>query len=397
MNPMSSLARKLLVAFGLLGLAASSAATWVHYHLIRNPDYSSFCDINATVSCKTAYLSRYGSLGGVPVAVGGVVFFTWVLLMVWASRGKSRVADTAPGYIFAVSTLALAVVLYLAYASFFILHAACPLCITTDLAVIAVFIISGGASTVPMSTLPRRALRDIGVLVTTPAAAIVALLFVAGAASGVTLFPHETERPYVPPAPELTQQQQSEFERWWNMQPRVTLPFPTSGAKVEIVEFSDLQCPACRAQYFAYEPIFAKYADRPKDVKLEMKMFPLNSACNPSVPSVVHPAACDAAAAAVLARPKGTFDKLVDYFFVHQDEMNPDWVKREAADVGKIKDFDASRDRAIQEVKTEASAGGVLQINSTPTFFINGRRLPGGGIPPQYFDEAIQLELKNAK
>ena len=394
---MSSLTRKLLVAFGLLGLAASSAATYVHYHLIRNPDYSSFCDINATVSCKTAYLSRYGSIGGVPVAVGGVVFFTWVLLMVWASRGKSRVGDTAPGYIFAGSTLALAVVLYLAYASFFILHAACPLCIATDIGVIGVFIISGGASSVPMSSLPRRALRDIGVLLTTPAAAIVALLFVAGAASGVTLFPHDTDRPYVPPAPELTQQQQSEFERWWNMQPRVTLPFPTGAAKVEIVEFSDLQCPACRAQYFAYAPIFAKYADRPNDVKLEMKMFPLNSACNPSVPSIVHPAACDAAAAAVLARPKGTFDKLVDYFFVHQDEINPEWVKREAADIGKIKDFDAAREGAIQEVKTEASAGGALQINSTPTFFINGKRLPGGGIPPQYFDEAIQLELKTAK
>jgi uncharacterized membrane protein/protein-disulfide isomerase len=394
---MSSLTRKLLIAFGLLGLAASSAAAYVHYHLITNPDYSSFCDINATVSCKAAYLSRYGSIGGVPVAVGGVVFFAWVLLMIWASRGKSRVADTAAAYVFAGSTLALAAVLYLAYASFFILHAACPLCITTDIAVIGVFIVSGGASSVPMSSLPRRALRDIGVLLTTPAAAIVALLFVAGAASGVTLFPHETERPYVAPAPALTDQQQSEFERWWDMQPRVTLPFPSDGARVQIVEFSDLQCPACRAQYFAYGPIFAKYADRPTDVKLEMKMFPLNAACNPSVPGVVHTAACDAAAAAVLARSKGTFEKLVDYFFLHQDEMTSDWIKREASDVGKIKDFDAQRDRAIQEVKTEASAGGALQISSTPTFFINGKRLPGGGIPPQYFDEAIQLELKNAK
>lgn len=394
---MPSLARKLLIAFGLLGLAASTAATYVHYQLIRNPDYSSFCDINATVSCKTAYVSRYGSIGGVSVAVGGIVFFAWVLLMIWASRGKSRVADTAGAYIFAGSTLALAFVLYLAYASFFILHAACPLCITTDIAVIGVFIVSGGASSVPMSTLPRRALRDLGVLATTPLAAIVALLFVAGAASGVTLFPHETERPYVPPAPALTAQQQSEFQRWWDMQPRVTLPFPADGAKVQIVEFSDLQCPACRAQYFAYAPVLAKYADRPADVKLEVKMFPLNSACNPSVPGVVHPAACDAAAAAVLARSKGTFEKLVDYFFVHQDEMTPEWVKREASDVGKIKDFDAQRDRAIEEVKTEASAGGALQISSTPTFFINGKRLPGGGIPPQYFEEAIQLELKSAK
>ncbi|MGH9409944.1 MAG: vitamin K epoxide reductase family protein [Vicinamibacterales bacterium] len=394
---MSSLARKLLTAFGVLGLGASSAAAYVHYQLIRNPDYSSFCDINATVTCKTAYLSRYGSIGGVPVAVGGVVFFVWVLLMVWASRGKSRVADTAPGYIFGVSTLALAAVLYLAYASFFILHAACPLCITTDLAVIGVFIVSGGASSVPMSSLPRRAVRDVGIMLTTPVALIVALLFVVGAASGVTLFPQQTERPVVPTAPPLNDQQQTEFERWWNMQPRVTLPFPSDGAKVDIVEFSDMQCPACRAQYFAYEPIFQKYADRPQDVKLTMKMFPLNANCNANITATMHPAACDAAAAVVMARGKGTFDKVVDYFFVHQDDMTPDWVKHEAADVGKVKDFDAEFPRAIQEVKTEASAGGPLQIDSTPTFFINGRRLPGGGIPPQYFDEAIQLELKNPK
>ena len=45
---MSAPARKLLIAFAVLGLAASSAATYVHYNLVKNPDYSSFCDINAT-------------------------------------------------------------------------------------------------------------------------------------------------------------------------------------------------------------------------------------------------------------------------------------------------------------------------------------------------------------
>src|SRR6187402_3356861 len=106
MPPMTPLARKLLTGFALLGLLASSAATYVHYNLLKNPDYSSFCDINATVSCKAAYLSRYGSFAGVPVAVGGILFFTWVLLLIWGSRGKSRIQDSAPSYIFAGSTLA---------------------------------------------------------------------------------------------------------------------------------------------------------------------------------------------------------------------------------------------------------------------------------------------------
>src|SRR5215208_1793543 len=124
---MPALTRKLLTAFSLLGLAASAAAAWVHYHLLADPQYTSFCDINATVSCKQAYLSSYGSVGGVPVAVGGVVFFTLVLLLVWAGRVGRPAADSAGSYIFTLSTVALAVVLYLGYASFFILKEVCPL------------------------------------------------------------------------------------------------------------------------------------------------------------------------------------------------------------------------------------------------------------------------------
>src|SRR2546423_4384778 len=230
---MSSLARKLLTAFALLGLGASGAATWVHYHLIKNPDYSSFCDINSTITCKAAYLSRYGSVGGVPVAVGGVLFFTWVLLMLWGARGKSAIKDSAPAYVFAGSTLALAVVLYLAYASFFILKEVCPLCVATYVAVIGVFVISGGASSVSMSSLPSRFLRDMRVLVATPLALVVALLFIAGASWGMTVFPRESERPVVPQAPALTAEQNSELAKWWDLQPKASnFPYDNGGAKV---------------------------------------------------------------------------------------------------------------------------------------------------------------------
>src|SRR5260221_2208281 len=109
---MSALARKLLVAFGLLGLAASAAATWVHYNLLVNPDYSSFCDINSTESCKAAYLSRYGSIGGGPVAVGGVLFIACVLALAWGCSRKSQVVDRAASYSLDRSRLALTVVLY---------------------------------------------------------------------------------------------------------------------------------------------------------------------------------------------------------------------------------------------------------------------------------------------
>ena len=396
---MSALARKLLIAFALLGLAASSAATYVHYNLIQNPDYSSFCDINTTVSCKAAYLSRYGSLAGVPVAVGGILFFTWVLLLMWGSRGKSRILDSAPAYIFAGSTLALAAALYLAYASFFVLKEVCPLCVATYGAVIGVFVISGGAKSVPMSKLPARALKDIRVLVATPVALVIALLFIAGASWGMSVFPRETERPVIAQAPPLSTDQRSEFERWWDVQPKSpNFPYASDGAKVQIVEFADFQCPHCKQMYFAYKPIFDKYiAEHPNDVTLIFKTWPINSNCNAGVPAINFPASCDASAAFLMAKPKGTADKLKDWFFVHQEELSPATIRRAAAEIGKITDYDAQYPKVLPDVKTDAAAGSALGVSGTPAFFVNGRRIPGAGVPPQYFAEIIELELKRAK
>jgi uncharacterized membrane protein len=389
---MTALARRLLAAFGALGLAASATATWVHYQLLANPDYSSFCDINATVSCKQAYLSRYGSVAGVPVAVGGVIFFTLVLLLVWAGRRDRPAADSAPGYIFALSTAGLAVVLYLGYASFFILKEVCPLCVTTYLAVIGVFIISGAANVMPMSQLPARAGRDLRVVAGRPLALVIAFLFLGGSAYAIVRFP-KGQQAVAPPAAALTIDQRSEFERWWDLQPKVDVPYPKDGAKVLVVKFNDYQCPPCKQTYYAYEPILARY--KPSEVKYLMKHFPLDPGCNPAVRNLLHPAACDAAAAAVMARSNGTFDKLTAWFFGHQEELSPATVRRAAKEVAGIADFDSRYAAAIQEVKAEAAEGGALGTGSTPTFFINGRRV--GGMAPQHFEAAIELELKRQK
>jgi uncharacterized membrane protein/protein-disulfide isomerase len=393
---MSTRARKLLAVFGALGLAASAAATWVHYHLLVNPDYSSFCDINATVSCKQAYLSRYGSVAGVPVALGGLIFFALVLLLVWAGRPGCRAADSAPAYIFALSVVALGVVMYLGYASFFVLKEVCPICVTTYVAVIAVFVVARGASSVSISSLPSRVLRDIRLLVTSPVALVVGLLFLGSAGSAVAFFRHPQQGGVIPQTqvPALTQDQQSEFERWWDKQDKVDVPYPNDGAKVLVVKFNDYQCPPCKQTYYAYEPILAKY--KPSDVKYLMKHFPLDPKCNSAVASLVHPVACDAAAAAVMARSKGTFDKLTAWFFANQEQLTPATVRTASKDVGGIDDFDTEYPKAIEVVKTDASTGGGLGVQSTPTFFINGRRLKGG-LPPQYFGAALDLELKRAR
>jgi protein-disulfide isomerase len=218
-----------------------------------------------------------------------------------------------PGYLFVLSTAALAVILYLGYASFFLIKAVCVVCLTTYAAVIGLFLISGAATSVPMTTLPRRAARDARVLFGSPLAIALVVLFFAGAASTLAFFPREAvvtaaDGTQTQAAPQATAEQKSEFERWYAAQPRVPLVIPSDGAKVLVVKFNDFQCPACGQSYLQYKPIFAKYAaEKPGEVKMVLKDYPLNRDCNDNVTQTLHPAACDAAVAFVWRRqPKSS-------------------------------------------------------------------------------------------
>ena len=177
------------------------------------------------------------------------------------------------------------------------------MCLLTDAAVLAIFIISGAAASVPMTTLPRRITQDLRVLAGNPMAVAVAVLFVAGAASTLAFFPREASRPIRrAPAPRPTAEQRSELEQFMAAAPRIPLVIPRDGAKVLVVKFNDFQCPACAKSHAAYKPILAKYeAQAPGAVKVVLMDYPLNATCNPNS-SMLHPAACDAAVAVRLAR-----------------------------------------------------------------------------------------------
>jgi protein-disulfide isomerase len=97
-----------------------------------------------------------------------------------------------------------------------------------------------------------------------------------------------------------------------------------------------------------------------------------------------------------MARSRGTFDKLTAWFFAHQEQLSPATVRRAAADIGGITDFDAQYAKAFEEVKADATAGGALGVRKTPTFFVNGRRLEGG-LPPQHFEAVLEIELKRGR
>ncbi|OFW11748.1 MAG: hypothetical protein A3H96_24705 [Acidobacteria bacterium RIFCSPLOWO2_02_FULL_67_36] len=127
------------------------------------------------------------------------------------------------------------------------------------------------------------------------------------------------------------------------------------------------------------------------------KQVPLEPECNPNVLREIHAAACEAAAAFVMARGTGFQQKLDDWLFANQATLSRDVVRRAAKDIAGIADFDARYQRALQEVRTDAGLGGVMQVQSTPTIYLNARMIAGRGqvLPgAQIVDALVDIALK---
>jgi uncharacterized membrane protein/protein-disulfide isomerase len=379
----------------LVGLGASAAAAYTHYHMLYDPSYRSFCDVSETISCTQVYASRYSTFQGIPVAIfGGLWFVVAALLSVTGLTARPSVRESVPGYLFALSTLALAVVLYMGYASFVVLKVVCPLCLTTYAAVIGLFLVSGAATSIPMTTLPRRIAGDLRVLVASPLAVAIVVLFFAGAATTLAFFPRESVTAGATPVP--TQDQRSELERFMATAPRIPLMVPAEGAKVLIVKFNDFQCPACGQSYLQYKPILAKYeASNPGEVKMVLKDYPLNPSCNANLTNMIHPSACDAAVAVRLAAQHNKREAMEEWLYTHQPQMTPPAVRQAAREVGGVTDFEEKFAPTLELVKLDVGLGRQLRVQQTPTFFINGLKVEGAWAP-QYFDQAIAYELQHA-
>ncbi len=395
---MTAATQRLLIVFVLIGLGASGASTYVHAQLLSDPTYVSFCDVNDTVSCTQVYLSRYGSVAGLPVGYLGVLWFALSgLLLIGAHRGTPKLRERVPAYLFAWSTVGLAVVLYLAYASFVVLNAVCLLCVTVYVAVAGLFVVTGASASIPMSQVPGLASRDLRRLLATPAGLGTAVAFAAAAGLGAAwLGEPAAESGVGAPVLTLSGAERVEFLRWWGAQPRVELPIADGGAAVLVVKFNDYMCPPCRQTYLNYQPVFAKYdALQPGAVKLVTKHYPLDPECNDTAPNGVHHASCEAAAAVKLAERTGQAERLEAWLFEHQATLSPASVAAAAREVGGVEDFEAEYPATLESIREDIALGVTLGVEATPTFVINGVRITGGLTVP-YFDAAIAYELERA-
>jgi protein-disulfide isomerase len=163
-------------------------------------------------------------------------------------------------------------------------------------------------------------------------------------------------------------------------------PAPARGpeaAVLEIVEFSDFQCPFC-AQ--AVPVLDALVAAHPDDVRLVFRHYPLP----------IHEHAARAAQAAIEADRQGVFWRYHDEVFRNQSAMTDADLVTLAEGMG----LDAGAfERALAEgthqarMHADMELGMSLGVTGTPTFFVNGFRLEG--VPPLWvFELALEAFRK---
>lgn len=143
-------------------------------------------------------------------------------------------------------------------------------------------------------------------------------------------------------------------------------------AKVALVEFSDYQCPACKAAYQDVERIVEEYGDQ---IFFVYRQFPLQ----------IHKNAKVASYAALAAQMQGKYWEMHLKLFDKQEEWSDhsnardkfaDYAKELNLDVEKFKS-DMNSNDVYSTVENEITEGIKIGINSTPSFFINGQKYPG--------------------
>jgi len=156
----------------------------------------------------------------------------------------------------------------------------------------------------------------------------------------------------------------------------------SSKAKVVVVEFSDLFCPACRAAHHTVRKIRDAYENR---IRWVFKDFPLEA----------HEGADTAAAAAHCAGEQGKFWQYQDMVFDGEENPNVEKLEKYAESL----DLDMKRfnqclegEEYADQIQNDIKDGRNAGISAIPTFIVNGRML-SGALSFDDFRKNIEAEL----
>ena len=157
----------------------------------------------------------------------------------------------------------------------------------------------------------------------------------------------------------------------------------SADAKINLVEYSDFQCPACSAYHPMLEQLSSDFGDR---LAFVYRHFPLKR---------IHPNAEMAARAAEAAGKQGKFWEMHDMIFDNQSNWSGmpsaksafvGYAESLGLDKKKFED-DIDSGEVKKSVDDDLASGEDSSVSATPSFYLNGKKITN----PQSLDEFRQL------
>lgn len=344
----------LLIILSVLGMAISLYLT-NHYMGVKFPQglaEASACDINDFFNCDASSHSPLSNIFGLPISVLGFLFFINLLASCLFPYAPWERANHSLAWVNVAGCLVL--FLY----TLFALDSVCPFCMGHWIVSLAVALL-----------LWRK-----GLPMALPTPWVLAIyLGMAGVVIGGfswNLWGKQKS------SDRLAYELIGQFNR------RPMLAEPDSPHKIHlgtenfkdsplrISKFSDFQCPSCTNFAEIIPKLIKRYRGK---ISIQYLFYPLDHNCNDQIKRPFHPLACQAAYLAHCAGEK--FLEVHDEIFDAQSNLTQNWIDHKARELGVES---CQKDpKTVDFIKGHIQLGNQLEVTSTPTLIVNGKKIPG--------------------
>ncbi len=377
------------VVFSLMGLA-TSLYLFVHHTRLESgiQESASFCSFGKFMDCDSVNVSRYAEFLGIPIAaLGAVYFFLLFAAAVFVTQKDKCYISLQQCLAWLTSAATLYNLILFLGVQLLILKTFCILCFLTYLCTgghLALNIKNLGISEKQFRDKLKRVFRkpDFKTFQTIPRMRwVYAGISVISFIGVVSLLPYFVRSKSS--ANTFVENSIQQFYAQWKDLPQKKLPVSSGdgtwgnpNSPIQIVEFSDFECPFCRKAAFTLHTALKFFEKR---VHFVFKNFPLDSTCNPNLPYQLHAHACKLARLAACAQMKGKFWDFHDEAFLNMTDEDIkegfDYISEKLKPVFSKEAISEclSDSRTLKKITEDIEQGTQLKVKATPSIYINGK------------------------
>jgi protein-disulfide isomerase len=167
--------------------------------------------------------------------------------------------------------------------------------------------------------------------------------------------------------------------------------------EVTILKFNDYQCPPCQRAWAEHRAMLDEIAREHQEmVTFRSVDLPFETECNAFVSLDRHDASCEAAAAMRMAVSTGTAAQLERWLWENQPSLTREHVAGAAESIGRVQGFWQKYEDTLELVRQDVELAHRLGAPGTPTYYLNGIRLPTG-VASADFKRAIEAEVQRVR